>query len=250
MRCRWALLVCADGPSRVQSAALRGARRCSSRGGAAAWPGRHDAPGPADLARHGPARARVRAGGAAATMLPRLPHVAGPVAVEVAAKLAAFGKYAAPASAWPQLAAAMVAEVRGVFRRCSDEPSPTVWHDRTGQYSFSPLFVPLCEPPTSRWSYGLLGSLGRRHAQTPRDFGLTRPRNVRCHQGHWSWSWPVWPLLEGYRVENPILQETELGEFLSHIVREVCVSGLLLSARTHCVLALKSKPNAPTPRCI
>ena len=66
-------------------------------------------------------------------------------------------------------------------------------------------------PPPSRWSYGLLGSLGRRHAQTPCDFGLTRPRNVRCHQGHWSWSWPVWPLLEGYRVENPILQETELG---------------------------------------
>jgi hypothetical protein len=34
----------------------------------------------------------------------------------------------------------------------------------------------------SRWSYGLLGSLGRRHAQTSCDFGLIRPRNVRCHQ--------------------------------------------------------------------
>ena len=63
-------------------------------------------------------------------------------------------------------------------------------------------------PPPSRWSYGLLGPLGRRHAQTPCDSGFTRPRNVRCHQGHWSWSWPVWPQLEGYRVGNPILQET------------------------------------------
>ena len=66
-------------------------------------------------------------------------------------------------------------------------------------------------PPPSRWSYGLLGSLGRRHAQIPCDFGLTRSRNVRCHQGHWSWSWPVWPHIEVYRVENPILHETELG---------------------------------------
>ena len=100
-------------------------------------------------------------------------------------------------------------------------------------------------PPPSRWSYGLLGSSGRRHTQTPCDFGLTRPRNVRCHQGHWSWSWPVWSLLEGYRAENPILQETELGEFLSHIVGGVCVSGLRLTARTHCVLPIKRKPNVP-----
>jgi hypothetical protein len=100
-------------------------------------------------------------------------------------------------------------------------------------------------PPPSRWFYGLLGSLGRRHAQTPCDLGLTRPRNVRCHQGHWSWSWPVWPLLEGYRVENPIEQETELGEFLSYIVGGVCVFGLRLSGRTHCVLTLEREPNPP-----
>ena len=102
-------------------------------------------------------------------------------------------------------------------------------------------------PPPSGWSYGLLGSLGRRHAQTPCDFGLIRPRNVRCRQGHWSWSWPVWPLLEGYRVENPILQETELGEYLSHIVGGVCVFGLRLGGRTECVLPPKCKLNAPTP---
>ena len=102
-------------------------------------------------------------------------------------------------------------------------------------------------PPPSRWSYGLLGSLGRRHAQTPCDLGLTRPRNVHCHQGQWSWSWPVWPLLEVYRVENSIMQETELGEFLSHIVGGVCVFGLRLGGRMECVPPPKRKPNATTP---
>jgi hypothetical protein len=102
-------------------------------------------------------------------------------------------------------------------------------------------------PPPSGWSYGLLGSLGRRHAQTPCDLGFTRPRNVRCHQGHWSWSWPVWPLLEGYSVENLILQETKLGEYLSHMVGGVCTVGLRLRGRTRCVLSRKRKPNAPTP---
>ena len=123
----------------------------------------------------------------------------------------------------------------------------TVRHEITRQHLFSPLFVPLCVPPPSRWSYGLLGSLGRRHAQTPCDFGFVRPRNVRCHQGHWSRSWPVWPQIEVYRVENPILQETELGEYLSHIVGGVCVFGLRLRGRTQCVLSRKRKPNAPTP---
>ena len=102
-------------------------------------------------------------------------------------------------------------------------------------------------PPPSRWTYGLLGSLGRRHAQTPCNLGLARPRNVRYHQGHWSWSWPVWPQIEVYRVENPILQETELGEYLSHIVGGVCVFGLRLRNRTQCVLLRKGKLNEPTP---
>jgi hypothetical protein len=51
-----------------------------------------------------------------------------------------------------------------------------------------------------------------------------------------------------YRVENPTLQETELGEFLSHRVGGVCVFGLRLTNRTPCVLLVKRKPNAPTPR--
>ena len=120
----------------------------------------------------------------------------------------------------------------------------------TPAFVFATFCTIMRTPLSSGWSYGLLGSLGRRHAQTPCDFGLIRPRNVRCRQGHWSWSWPVWPLLEGYRVENPILQETELGEFLSHIVGGVCVFGLLLPCRTQCVLALKSKPNTHTSRTI
>jgi hypothetical protein len=82
--------------------------------------------------------------------------------------------------------------------------------------------------------------------------GPTRPRNVRCHQGHWSWSWPVWPQIEVYRVENHILQETELGEYLSHIdlVGGVCVFGLRLGGRRQCDLHPKHKPNAPTSRGI
>ena len=112
----------------------------------------------------------------------------------------------------------------------------TVLHEITGQHLFSPLFVHYAYLPHSRWSYGLLGSLGRRHAQTPFDFGFTRPRNVRCRQGHWSWSWPVWLQIEAYRVENPILQKTELGAF-----------GLRLRGRTQCVLLRKRKPNATTP---
>ena len=102
-------------------------------------------------------------------------------------------------------------------------------------------------PSPSRWSYGLLGSLGRRHAQTPCDFGFIRPRNVRFHQGHWSWSWPVWPQIKVCRVENPILQETELGEYLSHIVGGVCVFGLCSHGRTQRVLPRKRKPNVTTP---
>ena len=35
-----------------------------------------------------------------------------------------------------------------------------------------------------------------------------------------------WPQIEAYIVENPIVQETELGEYLSHIVGGVCVFGL------------------------
>ena len=63
-------------------------------------------------------------------------------------------------------------------------------------------------PPPSRWSYGLLEGhfsyqFGRRHAQTPCDFGFMWPRNVRCHQGHWSSSWHIWPQIEVYRVETP-----------------------------------------------
>ena len=125
-------------------------------------------------------------------------------------------------------------------------------HNGTVVFVFASFCTIMSTPPPSGWSYGLLGSLGRRHAQTPCDLGFTRPRNdiVRCHQGHWSWSWPVWPLLEGYRVENPILQETELGEFLSRIVGGVCVFGLLLPCRTQCVLQGKREPNAPTPRGI
>ena len=40
------------------------------------------------------------------------------------------------------------------------------------------------------------------------------------------------------------------GEFLSYIPRGVGAFGLLLSARTQCVLALKSKPNTHTPPTI
>jgi hypothetical protein len=59
-------------------------------------------------------------------------------------------------------------------------------------------------------------------------------------------------LLEGYRVENPILQETKLREFLSHIVPVggVCVFGLRLTNSSRCKLVVKRKPNAPTPRGI
>ena len=127
--------------------------------------------------------------------------------------------------------------------------APT-YHIRGGRHSFRHFLCHYAYSSPSRWSDGLLGSLGRRHAQTPCDFGLTRPRNVRCHHGHWSWSWPVWPLLEGYRVENPILQETELGEYLSHIVGGVCLFGLRLRGRTQCVLPRKRKLNATTPRGI
>ena len=51
-------------------------------------------------------------------------------------------------------------------------------------------------------------------------------------------------------MENPILQETELGEYLYHIsniVGGVCVFSLRLRYRTHGVLSRKRKPNAPTP---
>jgi hypothetical protein len=78
-------------------------------------------------------------------------------------------------------------------------------------FVFAALRTIMRTPHLSRWSYGLLGSLGRRHARTPCDFGFIRPRNVRCHQGHWSRSWPVWPQIEVYRVETPVLHETELG---------------------------------------
>jgi hypothetical protein len=46
---------------------------------------------------------------------------------------------------------------------------------------------------------------------------------------------------------NPILQETELGEYLSHIVGGVVAFGLRLRGRTQCVLPRKRKPNATTP---
>ena len=67
--------------------------------------------------------------------------------------------------------------------------------------------------PPSRWSYGLLGSLGRtsRHAQTPCDFVFIQPRNVRCHQGHCSWSWPVWPQIKVYREELPYSARKKVG---------------------------------------
>jgi hypothetical protein len=68
-------------------------------------------------------------------------------------------------------------------------------------------------PPPSRWSYGLQGSLERRHAQTPCDFGFIRPRNVRCRQGTGPRAGMFGPrsrCIES-RVENPLLQETELG---------------------------------------
>ena len=48
-------------------------------------------------------------------------------------------------------------------------------------------------------------------------------------------------------METPILQETELGEYLSLIVGGGCVFGLRLRGRTQCVLQGKSKPNATTP---
>ena len=51
-------------------------------------------------------------------------------------------------------------------------------------------------------------------------------------------------------MENPILQETELGEFLSPIVGGVCVFGLRLTYSSRCELVVKCKPNAPTPRGI
>jgi hypothetical protein len=118
----------------------------------------------------------------------------------------------------------------------------TVRDEITRQYLFSPFLSNFCTimrtPLPSRWSYRLLGSLGRtsKHAQTPYSFGFIRPSNVRCHKGHWSWSWHVWPQIEVYRVRNPILQETELGEYLSHTVGGVCVFGLLLPRRTQCVV--------------
>ena len=40
-------------------------------------------------------------------------------------------------------------------------------------------------------------------------------------------------------MENPILQETELGEFLSHIVGGVCVFGLRLTNSSRCELEVK-----------
>ncbi len=92
---------------------------------------------------------------------------------------------------------------------------------------------------------GFYGHLDVGMCKPPCDFGFIRPRNVRCHQGHWSWSWPVWPLLEGYRVGNPILQETELGEYSSYIVGGVCVFGLRLGDRTQCILPPKHEPNSP-----
>ena len=95
-------------------------------------------------------------------------------------------------------------------------------------------------PPPSRRSYGLLGSLGRRHAQTPCDFGFIWPRNVRCHHGHSSRSWPIWSQIEVYRVENPILQETELGEYLSHIVGGLCAFALRLTTSSHCSRVISS----------
>ena len=58
------------------------------------------------------------------------------------------------------------------------------------------------------------------------------------------------PQIEAYIVESPILQETELGEYLSHIVGGVCVFGLRLSNSSRCDLVFKRKPNAPTPRGI
>jgi hypothetical protein len=130
----------------------------------------------------------------------------------------------------------------------------TVRHDITRRYFELALYRRFlyyyAYPTHSRWSYGLLGSLGRRHAQTSCDFGFIRPRNVRCHQGHWSWSWPARPHIEVYIVENPMLQETELGEYWAHLVGGVCVVGLLWPCSTLCVLQDNSKPNAPTPRGI
>ena len=80
-------------------------------------------------------------------------------------------------------------------------------------------------PPPSRWSYGRLGSLERRHAQTPCVLRVIRPINERCHEGHWSWSLPVWPQIEVYRVENPILQETEFsGVFRPRPLGEITFS--------------------------
>jgi prolyl-tRNA editing enzyme YbaK/EbsC (Cys-tRNA(Pro) deacylase) len=48
-------------------------------------------------------------------------------------------------------------------------------------------------------------------------------------------------------VENPILHEAELSEYLSHIVGGVCAFGLRLRGRTQCVLPRKRKSNVTTP---
>jgi hypothetical protein len=51
-------------------------------------------------------------------------------------------------------------------------------------------------------------------------------------------------LSEVCRMENPILQETELGEYLSYVVGGVCVFGLRLGGRTQYVPPPKHKPDA------
>jgi hypothetical protein len=62
-----------------------------------------------------------------------------------------------------------------------------------------------------------------------------------------------WPHIEVYMEGNPILQETELGEYLSHIVggwwvgyaHSLCIPPVRHSSR--CELRDEHKSNEPTP---